>query len=525
MNIRSLKFNIEHYLLFLSTALSVGSTICSFFNNYILAYGDAESHINIAKRVITSITPGAAQLGGIWLPLPHVLMVPFVKFNILWQTGLGGSIVSGVFFIIASIYLYKLTYLMTSHKIASLFTYFVFVLNPNILYMQSTPMTELPLISLFILSTYYFFVFLKDHSNLLALIFAAGFGLCATLTRYDGWLLVAMEAGTIVLLYLFSPWERRAMSGRLVLFATIAFFGIVLWLFWNFTILGDPLYFTNSPFSAKSQQKGWLGRGELPTYHDILTSFAYFMVTSLRNTGSIVFIVGLFGIFIFLFRKKFTTSVAGVLVLLVPFFFYVLTLYIGQSVIFIPDLTPTGFSYNLFNVRYGLTALPTVAFGLGFLWARKSYLLKGFLAVAFLFQLFYFYRPGAPIPITLADGLHGLSSAKLPNAQAWIQKNYNGGLVLMDDYSKTISVARSGIPMDKIIYIGNKPYWEESLKEPEKYASWIIMQKGDPIWNALLDNPNQQARLYRYFSKSYTSPEILIFQRQKNKSEAKKTTK
>src|SRR5689334_14475746 len=53
-----------------ATALSVGSFIY-FYNHYdTLLYGDAHSHLDIARRVFDNTTPGLAQLGGVWLPLP-----------------------------------------------------------------------------------------------------------------------------------------------------------------------------------------------------------------------------------------------------------------------------------------------------------------------------------------------------------------------------------------------------------------------------------------------------------------------
>src|SRR3954454_20251628 len=47
-------------------------------NGYILYYGDAESHLGTARRIIDSRTPGYDQIGSPWLPLPHLLMLPFV---------------------------------------------------------------------------------------------------------------------------------------------------------------------------------------------------------------------------------------------------------------------------------------------------------------------------------------------------------------------------------------------------------------------------------------------------------------
>ena len=42
-----------------------------------LNYGDAIAHLHIARRVFDSHRPGLSQLGSVWLPLPHLLMIPF----------------------------------------------------------------------------------------------------------------------------------------------------------------------------------------------------------------------------------------------------------------------------------------------------------------------------------------------------------------------------------------------------------------------------------------------------------------
>jgi hypothetical protein len=131
------------------------------------------------------------------------------------------------------------------------------------------------------------------------------------------------------------------------------------------------------------------------------------------------------------------------------------------------------------------------------------------------FAQFGLYAIGYSRVVSLDDGRTGLSSAvtKLPDAQNFINAHYDGGLVLEDDFARTLSIVRTHIPMQKVIYIGNKPYWEESLRAPEKYATWIIMQKDDDVWRHVYDDPIVQGRLYKYFEKVYTSPEILIFRR------------
>jgi ABC-type dipeptide/oligopeptide/nickel transport system ATPase subunit len=82
------KVRLERVIVLLSVVVAFIATALSYKHGYIVAYGDAESHLNIAKRVLDSLTPGFAQLGGIWLPLPHLLMIPFVSVDHLWRSGL-----------------------------------------------------------------------------------------------------------------------------------------------------------------------------------------------------------------------------------------------------------------------------------------------------------------------------------------------------------------------------------------------------------------------------------------------------
>ncbi len=513
-------------LFIIALLLAVVSTFLAFKAGTIITYGDAESHLNIAKRVVTSLTPGLAQLGGIWLPLPHLLMIPLIWNDFLWKTGLAGSIVSGIAYIISCLYLYKLTLLVTKNKIASFFGSIVFAINPNILYMQATPMTELPLLVFFILSTYYFVMYMQKRT-FIPLIFAGVFGLCASLSRYDGWFLVLFELISITFLHfdyknfvknlekrglgLFSFLTER-QEGELFLFGILGTIGIIGWFIWGWLILGDPFYFTDSPFSAKSQQHNWLAKGELPGYHNIFNSFLYYFITSMAIVGIVLFITSIIGLVMYLKNNKNKVAILTVLVFLAPFVFNVLTLFLGQSVIFIPDLTPTSFEWRLFNVRYGVMMLPFVAFLVAYLFTHVKNFGKWMLVGLLVINMGLFAIGYTPIE-TLADGTVGLSEAKQTDAEHWLAKNYDNGLVMIDDYARTTSVIRSNIPMQNIVYIGTRGYWQEALQAPQIRIKWIVMQRSDALWNAFYATPAKQGRLYKYYQKTYTSKDILIFRR------------
>src|SRR5579875_2932540 len=90
-------------------ALGLVATIAPLFffrRGYILYYGDAQAHINISRNLLDSRTPGYDQLGTVWLPLLHVISLPFVRSIWLWSTGLAGTIPVSICLIAAGICFY-----------------------------------------------------------------------------------------------------------------------------------------------------------------------------------------------------------------------------------------------------------------------------------------------------------------------------------------------------------------------------------------------------------------------------------
>src|SRR5215475_12156813 len=121
--------------------LSVAATGFCLERGYILYYGDAEAHLNIARRIVDSRTPGPEQLGTVWLPLPHLLMAPFAARDAWWMNGLAGAIPSMLCFVAAGAFLFAAAR-RTFSTTAAFAAVAIFAVNPNMLYLQSTPMTE-----------------------------------------------------------------------------------------------------------------------------------------------------------------------------------------------------------------------------------------------------------------------------------------------------------------------------------------------------------------------------------------------
>ncbi|HLZ62729.1 MAG TPA: glycosyltransferase family 2 protein [Ktedonosporobacter sp.] len=130
-------------MLIIACIMSILATSYFISHHMALLYVDAYSHLRIARAIIDSATPGFAQIGGVWLPLPQLLMLPFVWNNYLWKIGLAGSIPQMLAYVFAANYLFRLIRRFTHNSVASFIGTLVFLLNPNVLYLQSTALTEL----------------------------------------------------------------------------------------------------------------------------------------------------------------------------------------------------------------------------------------------------------------------------------------------------------------------------------------------------------------------------------------------
>src|SRR3990172_202649 len=88
------------------SAISVIAFVYFYQNGLSLAYNDARSHLDIGRRVVEGLKTGLAQLGSVWLPLPHLLMVPTVWNDFMWHSGLAGALQSMVAFIATGLIIY-----------------------------------------------------------------------------------------------------------------------------------------------------------------------------------------------------------------------------------------------------------------------------------------------------------------------------------------------------------------------------------------------------------------------------------
>lgn len=469
--------NLEKYMVWI---IGVVLSIISVFyfwhyyqNGLGLAYNDARSHLDIGRRVVEGLKPGLAQLGSVWLPLPHILMAFTIWNDFMWHSGLAGALESMISFVATGILIYKILQKLNVGMIGRLFGVAVFVFNLNILYLQSTAMTELLLIATMTAGIFELINYHQDET-ILSLIKASFWIMLSTLVRYDGWFLFVYAIGLVVI-HAWSKKGYKMSEGIFFLFCTLGGLGIFLWFLWNALIFKDPLYFAFGPYSAHAQQDQLAAAGVLITKHNLWLSLETYWYAMIFNTGLVPLLCGAAGAIALWTNKHFPWRVRlATTVLATPFLFNVLALYLGHSVLFVQNIN--GDSW--FNVRYGIMMMPSFAICAGYLVERLKSLRWVIIGLFLFVTIFQFVSRDA---VTIDDGRVGASQKNVSEVSGWLHDNTANqkGFILISAASHDAVIFSSGLPMKKFIHEGTGAYWLNATYDPDRWARWIVMRTND----------------------------------------------
>jgi cellulose synthase/poly-beta-1,6-N-acetylglucosamine synthase-like glycosyltransferase len=459
--------------------LSIATTWYYFQQHEILLYQDSLSHMRISRGVFDSLTPGLAQLGSVWLPLPHILMWPFIWSDALWHSGLAGSFVSMPCYVIAATCLFLAARRLTQSSSASFIGTLIFILNPNVQYLQSIPLSETVCMATFALAAYFFLCWTQE-GELRQLVIAAICTFLSTLARYDGWALFAGMFCCIALIGLMKRQRFLRIQANLVVFSFMGGLGIALWFLWNKLIFGDPLYFQKSLYSSQAQQSLQLLSGKLFSYHNLWQAIRFYTIDSGQTVGWVLLGLAAIGVIWFVLKCKFTpTTVAGLL-FLIPFPFYILALYGGQAIIWLPGANPPGAQVYMYNVRYGAQmALPVALFvavlieRLGHISPQRFFWLSRAMPLGIIVaQCLLISFQGV---ISLQDGQYSYACEPQRIIVQYLAEHYNGGRILQDVYASQFDASDAGIDFHNIIYEGSAPFWTQALLNPATSVEWVIV--------------------------------------------------
>lgn len=488
--------------------LSVAAFVHYLRSGQVLLYGDAVAHIHIARRLWDSLTPGITNLGSVWLPAPHLLMAPFLLNDWMWQSGVGGSIVSMASYVVACVGMFRLVRQFGRRSGAWVATA-IFGLNANILYLQSTAMTELLHLAALVWSTEYAAEFLNqiwtvplDLGKRRRIAIKGAIALVIAMwTRYDGWFQAAATALVVAALVITGSGRlatgltlKRALKTTWPAWLLLAA-APALWLGYNTVVFGNALEFWNGPYSARSIQQRTAKPGEMhPGDHNLRVAFIFFEKCAKEDAaqgrpGVVLLTLSIVGLAMALFRGRASWAL---LLLWAPLLFYTLSIAYGGVPIFLPFWRPWGW----YNVRYGLQLLPAMAVGTGlvvqwvsFLFGQpvRKYFVYAALAVVALMTL----REWKLVPLTLQEAQHNARTRRMFEAKlAQTLKPFKGERMMMytSDYAGALQTA--GIPERDVLNESNFRLWDKGLLSPAQNAMVIVAIGDDPVAQAVKLHPS-----------------------------------
>jgi len=506
-------------VLTLTVTASVAAALWSWSNHALLNYGDAVAHMHIARRVFDSHQPRLTQLGSVWLPLPHILLLPFVQVYSWWANGIAGIAPSALAYIASCAGIYRLARRWLSVPAAAIALAF-FAANPNLLYLQTTAMTE----PLFLCEMIWLTVWLVDwranldtsHKSgldagdgissgrllwLIALVLVA-----AIFTRYDGWIM-AMFAWLAIAITLARRGQLRSrafwLASILVLAAPVA------WFLYNFAAFGDALDFMRGPYSAKAieMRTATPGYPPHPGWHDPWVSLLFFMKAAELDGaalawGNTLLVLSLFGtVWAWLTARR--RALAWTLLLVLPIPFYAYSISYGSVPIFLPPWWP----HSWYNLRYGMELLPALALALGFLaqfcvgairefkprdggsrWITTAAV--GILVLIALNAVEMVHER----PLVYVEGLKNIQAhrpyqTEIPPVLRTLLAQRPGATILIDTSVDPEIVALTGIPLRQTINEADLQIFTDALAAPASHAAIILALDGDEIDRAVHAHP------------------------------------
>jgi hypothetical protein len=515
-------------------ALSVAAIGWGWHNGALLNYGDARAHLHIARRVFDARQPRFSELGSVWLPLPHVLLLPFVQVYSWWANGLAGVFPSALAWLAACAGIYRLARHWLPAAAAAV-TLAFFALNPNLLYLQTTAMTE----PLFVCEMIWLTVWLvewrisldsesgTDAGQDMRLLWLIAVVLVAAIfTRYDGWVM-ALLAWVAIGVSLQRRGRLRSrgfwLASALVVAAPLA------WFAYNSGAFGDWLFFERGPYSAKAIEMNTAAPGypPHPGFHNPWVAFLFYMKAAeldaaARAWGNTVLAACLLGA-TWAWQTARRNGIAWTLLLALPVPFYAYSVAYSYVPIFLPDWWP----HSYYNLRYGLELTPAMALCLGFaaqllLDTARHYAprrLRGRWAAAAVVVLLALAGGNAlemlhEQPVVYEEGIKNIEAHRpyeqqIPPVLRGLLAARPGAVILMNTSIDAEIVALTGIPLRQTINEGDLEVYQDALQAPAAHADFVLAYQGDEIEAAVRAHP-QGLRVLRRFTAPY-QPSITLY--------------
>ena len=448
-------------------------------------YGDAMAHLTIARRIIDSKSAGFRQLGTVWLPAPHLLLMPFVQNTWLWHTGIAACIVGVGSMAVSTASIYRICARVGIGRNGRVVALVIFLANPSLLYAYTTALTEPVLIASMLACIAGLAGWALSERRLSGGELAVFAGIPAgvsVLTRYEGWALVV--SGTIFVAI--ASLRRGDSWGRsiqfCISFAAVPVVAIGWWFAYNLATYGNPFEFLTGPYSAQAFAADFISQGTLTTKGNAGLSVWVLGWAVIESSGLFPIVLGLVGLVAMTIYWGISTRALVIWLAVTSLAFLIVTLVGGQSIMVNDHSLPTGW----YNSRYALSVSP--AFALGGAWIVNAIPARSWRGLAMALciagvaaQCLWWSQDLNRRSAVLAEAHqgHGLQ-LKVKETSRWLGRNYDGGSILMDESAPDLAVAPIiGVPLSDVFNRSSGPLFAKACANPSRYAKWVLMHRAD----------------------------------------------
>jgi hypothetical protein len=439
-----------------TAALMLGAFAAWFYwrSGLTLSHYDAKAHLVVARRVFDSLTPGWKQIGAVWLPLPHLVNLFPTQVDVLYRTGAFAVAASVAAFAVMAYACARLVLDATGSRAAAVAGLAVVALNPDVLYLQSTPMTEPLLLALTTLSIAQLSRFVEaDASRGLV---STGLTMAAAcLTRYEAWPLTAVA----LLMALVALWRRglplSASSGRVARLAAFPILaGMVFLLQSRLTVghwfVSGGFYVVDNPDMGrpfKTIGSIWWASHRLNGYAVLLCAAAgagAVLLTGLRSRA----------------RAHMLVTLAMAASAALPWYAF----FVGHP----------------FRFRYMIPLVPAVAVwaGIGVGLTRRFHVAAAAILVALVAVETRPFDASAPMVVEAQlDREHGRERRVV--TEVLRQRRHREKILVslgsLSHYVQELSAI--GINVRDLIHEGNGDIWAAAIESPRLHVGWVLIEE------------------------------------------------
>jgi hypothetical protein len=492
-----------------------------------LDYSDAQSHLTIARRIFDSKAPGFQQLGTVWLPVPHLLLVPFVLNLWMFSSGWGACVLGILALAATTSGLYRIAARLGYGRAGRTAAVLVVLANPAILYTYTTALTEPVLLMCLVAGMAGLAHWSTSRRRMSAgelAVFAGIPSAAAVLSRYEGWALVLTGTLFVLVAELRRSGQWREAATMAAGYAMVPAAAVLWWISYNWALYGNPLEFMFGQYSAYAQQKNITDGGLLPTKGNLGLTLWTFHWSLIETVGVAALAAAAGGAILAVFRRGLANSTLLVAVTGSAYAFALLSLYLGQTAINNDHSLPS----TWWNNRFALTALPLVAVLVAAftheVTRRRRYrpwAAAALLPALLLQNAWWLQDPAGRLAILAEGQMSHQSNTHSLAAARWLKAHYTSGGILMDESARGNAVLPTmGIPLSNIYNRASGEQFAPALADPFRYAEWVFVnvEAGsgpqdsgftDLVYQAISADPTFNARYAVVFS----SPTHRIYER------------